>query len=375
MQGIVCTVERLGDWSPNSFLTAPQRWGGFAQSMTWISHYRAFRNALATWSLAHTRDPEVHKRGCIELATHLDVTAETLSTVIKNDFLRLADQWIRTKDRKNVWIDPAWTGLQQDIYFAVEWLCSLTNNKLDDYLEKWSRPSHQQYDGTAELIAVLPFKFFSDRYFFLDMASHYLKPFNEFLAEKEKLVDSRLKGIVDNLRSVNYPFDGFLSSFSQLHDELTFKSKDFGKLDFRNRRPLDFYSLLAVRAEGCLMFALRKSGELTAIPPEKRQLHRYIWHLAEKRGLSKQAIQCFRSREAEDLVKLYIEPKTPIHAVMSLSLTITPREQRLVQAFLCCVLARNYFAHHHYLDEGLLRSEESAFMLGGIILTLLFLLE
>ena len=132
----------------------------------------------------------------------------------------------------------------------MEWLCYLTGNKLDDYLEKWSRPSHQQYDGTAELINVLPFEFFSDRYYFLDMASYYLKPFNEFLAENEKLADNRLKDIVDNLRSVNYPFGGFLSSFRQLHDELTFKSEGFGKLDFRNRRPLDFYSSLAIRAEG-----------------------------------------------------------------------------------------------------------------------------
>ncbi|CAG9933795.1 hypothetical protein [Candidatus Nitrotoga arctica] len=369
MQGIVRNVERLGDWNPNSFLTAPQRWGGFAQSMTWISHYHAFRNALATWNLAHTRDPEVHKRGCIELASHLGVTAETLSTAIKNDFLRLAGQWIKTKDRKNVWVDSAWTCLQQDIYFAVEWLCYLTDKKIDYYLEKWSRPSHQQYDGTAELIDVLPFEFFSDRYYFLDMASHYLKPFNEFLAENEKLADSRLKNIVDNLRSVNYPFDGFLSSFRQLHDELTFKPEGSGKLDFRNRRPLDFYSLLAIRAEGCLMFALRKSGELEKIT----SLPQYISHFAAKRGLSQQAVQFFRDNK--NLVQLRSQPKTPIREVMNLVLNTTPREQQLVRAFLCCVLARNYFAHHHYLDQELLRSKESAFMLGGIILTLLFLLE
>ena len=374
-QGIVRIVETLDDWDPRGFLTAPRRWGGFAQSMTWISHYRAFRDALAAWNLAHTRDPEIHKRGCHELATHLGITAEILSTAIKDDLLRLADHWVRTKGRKKAWADPAWACLQQEIYFAVEWLCYLTDNKLDDYLEKWSRPSHRQYDGTAELIEVLPFEFFSDRYYFLDMAPHYLKPFNEFFADEEKLANHQLKDVVDNLRSVNYPFGGFLSSFRQLHDELTFKSEDFGKLDFRNRRPLDFYSLLAVRAEGCLMFALRESGELAAIAPEKRQLHRYIWHLAEKRGLSTHAVQYFRSCEAKDLVQLHSEPKRPIHAVMSLSLTITSREQRLVQAFLCCVLARNYFAHHHYLDEELLRDKESAFMLGGIILTILFLLE
>ena len=222
---------------------------------------------------------------------------------------------------------------------------------------------------------MLPFEFFSDRYYFLDMAPHYLKPFNEVLADKEKLVGDRLKLVVDNLRSANYPFGGFLSSFRQLHDEMTFKSADFGKLDFRNRRSLDFYSLLAVRAEGCLMFALRESGELATFNSESRQLRGYISHFAAKRGLSQQAIECFGNKDAKKLVQLHSEPKTPIHDVMSWAPAISPREQRLTQAFLCCVLARNYFAHHHYLDKELLRNEESAFMLGGIILTILFLLE
>lgn len=375
-QGIVRISENLDHWDPRGYLTAPRRWGGFARSMTWLSHYRAFRDGLSAWNVRHTSDPDVHKRGCRELAAYLGITAETLATVIKDDLLRLADHWASPRGREKLWVDPAWSHLQEDIYFAVEWLCYLSDNKLDDYLERWSRPSHRQYDGTAELIKVLPFEFFSDRYYFLDMAPHYLKPFNELLADKEKLADDHLKLVVDKLRSVNYPFGGFLSSFRQLHDEMTIKSADFGKLDFRSRRPLDFYSLLAVRAEGCLMFALRESGELDTIRPKERLLNSYISHFATKRGISRQAVQFFgSSKEAKALVQLHLEPKTPIHGVMNLALAITPREQRLVQAFLCCVLARNYFAHHHYLDQELLRSEESAFMLGGIILTILFLLE
>jgi hypothetical protein len=43
----------------------------------------------------------------------------------------------------------------------------------------------------------------------------------------------------------------------------------------------------------------------------------------------------------------------------------------LMQAFLCSVLARNYFAHHYYLDDTLRRSEESGFLLAGMIVTVL----
>lgn len=370
-QGIARIAETRDDCNPRDFLTAPQRWGGLAQPMTWISHYRAYRDALTAWN----RDSDVRRRGCQQLAAHLRITAEALATFIKDDLLRLADQWIRTKGRQKLWTDPAWACLQQDIYFAVEWLCYLNNKKLDDYLEEWSRPSHRQYDGTAELIEVLPFEFFRDRFYFLDMAPHYLKPFNEVLPDTEKLTGDHLKAVVDRLRANNYPFGGFLSSFRQMHDEISSASADAAKIDFRNRRPLDFYAMLAIRAEGCLMFALRELGELEAINPEKRQLHRYIWQLAKARGLSEDAVKFFRSEEAKDLVLLHSTPPTPIHKVMNFTPAINPREQRLVQAFLCCLLARNYFAHHHYLDEKLLRSEESAFMLGGIMLTVLFLLD
>jgi len=232
-----------------------------------------------------------------------------------------------------------------------------------------------QYDGTEDLLDVLPFDFFSDRYYFLDMAPHYLKPFNEVLGENERFAAARLKTVVDGLRSTIYPFGGFLSSFRQLHKEMTRDADERGKLDFRDRRPLDFFSLLAIRAEGCLMFSLRESGELEAINSEKRHLHRYIWQLAKKKGLSAAAINAFRSDEAKELVLLHSEPKTPIHQVMNFAPPIDAREQRLVQCFLCCVLARNYFAHHHYLDKELLRSNEAAFMMGGIITTILFLLE
>lgn len=50
-------------------------------------------------------------------------------------------------------------------------------------------------------------------------------------------------------------------------------------------------------------------------------------------------------------------------------------DDHLTQAFLCCMLARNYFAHHDYLDQELLRSEKSGFILRGILLTVLMLLD
>jgi hypothetical protein len=54
--------------------------------------------------------------------------------------------------------------------------------------------------------------------------------------------------------------------------------------------------------------------------------------------------------------------------------SLTGLDQYLLHAFLCTCLARNYFAHHHYLDDDLMRTKESAFMIGGILVTMLVLI-
>lgn len=45
------------------------------------------------------------------------------------------------------------------------------------------------------------------------------------------------------------------------------------------------------------------------------------------------------------------------------------------QSMLCCVFACNYFAHHHFLDQRFVSEESSRFLLGGILIAVLTLLE
>ncbi|MDD2919924.1 type IIL restriction-modification enzyme MmeI [Rhodoferax sp.] len=46
----------------------------------------------------------------------------------------------------------------------------------------------------------------------------------------------------------------------------------------------------------------------------------------------------------------------------------------VLEAMVCCELARNYFAHHDYLDSELLNNADSQFLLGGILVSVLVLL-
>ena len=71
---------------------------------------------------------------------------------------------------------------------------------------------------------------------------------------------------------------------------------------------------------------------------------------------------------------LRAEPKDAILRVQALKSEGQADQIALIQAMLCCELARNYFAHHDYMDAKLLNDPESQFLLGGILICVLVLL-
>lgn len=342
--------------------------------MTWLSHYRAFRDALDNWETNQPDDTETHHRGAVELAAYFGITPDTLRNSIKNNLLVLAEEWQRTKGRKAEWIDAGWPKLQTDVYLAVRWLCILDGKKFEHYLDLWSYPPSRQNDGSAELVEVLPFEFYTDRINFFRNADSYLETYNVIVTGGQCLKGENLKRIVDSLREKNYPFGSFLRSFSEMHACLTYKSEDFGKVDFKERKPLDYYALVAIRAEGCLMYPLLESKEIDDIENSLKGLEDYILHHAQKRRLSAQAINVFK--QSKGGTKLHQRPTDAITKIINLQAgQLSAHEKYLVQAFLCCVLARNYFAHHFYEDKKLLKDAELGFLLGGILATVLYLLD
>lgn len=366
--GIVRIAERMKEIDPADILRTPKRWGGHAEPMTWLSHYRALRGAI---SGLDPGDRDRRRRGARLLAAHLQLTEDRLEAAIRDRLLVLADQWHWTGEPDSKWTAKAWPELQKDILLAVEWLCTLNGRTLDFYLDAW-RHKHFGHGPYMELRKVLPFDSFRARDEFLELAPLYLEIYNKAVPSGEAFTQDFLKETVDRLRTTNYPFGGFLHAFGQLHDALTFHANDLKKLDLRARRPLDYYLLLAVRAETVLRYSLESSGTLSAMRASELDLKGYILTLARKLGLSDEALDQFR-KSASRYTRLHAMPPNPMAEVMNMTLNLPPKEQYLVQAFLCSVLARNYFAHHYYLDEQLLNSKESQFSFGGILTTVLCL--
>jgi hypothetical protein len=133
------------------------------------------------------------------------------------------------------------------------------------------------------------------------------------------------------------------------------------------------YFWITAHAESCLREELRRLGMLDSIPSQKQTLTFYLEALAKHRGVGSKIVGTFMTKR--ELADLKDDRNDPIGTIQSLETSLCEREHVLVQAFLCCTLARNYFAHHDFLDHELLHTSSSEFLMQGIILTVLTLLD
>lgn len=362
---------------PQEILNLRQRWAGHAPLMTWLDHYRSMRNAIQAKSGDDFEaQRELLIKGAKALAAHFEISPEQLGTAIRNRLLGLARDWIPKEeiDSRSLWTRRAWPMLQDDIQLAMIWVIQLTGKTFDDFDAEWRLPYMGHWQWLA-LDEALPYNFVRHQKKFVQLAPYYLKPFNELENNARTYDEASLPALVRKLQSGNAAFAGFLSAFYELHDQLTTKSFAERGIDFRELRPLDHYSLLAIRAEGCLRRELDSLKKLSDIKTRSQGLTSYIVKLSGLRSVSNKVTGRLSDKDLRELTQLYDRSADPISAIQKIRTGGTAMDDQLTQAFLCCMLARNYFAHHDYLDEELLRSEKSGFMLRGILLTVLVLLD
>jgi hypothetical protein len=363
------------DW-PQGLLTSPNQWRGREKLMTALDHFRSFRLALgATHDQESPEFSRLYKQGARELAEHFGFTATNIASEVKDRLLTLADSWMTANkqiDGRAHWTQLAWPKLRADIQLAIGWLLAIGEKSFMDYVDEWEKPYFGNV-GWAPLDEVLPYEFLAHQKKFVQMAPHYLKPFNAVCGKYKKITDEKIVAQCRHLQRTNSSFASFASSFFDLHEELRYKSFDEAGIDFRTLRPLDHYAMLAIRAESCLREELRRLGLLDTIPSQKQTLVSYIEILANQRGVSSRIRGTFMTKR--ELADLKDDRVDPVGRIQMLETTLGECDRMLVQAFLCSTLARNYFAHHDFLDHELLHSSKSKFLMQGILLTVLTLLN
>ena len=362
-------LSKTPSWNPQRKLDADNGWAAWSEPLTWLAHYTALKE-IVDWQEARNGDcPGLLRRGAAQLAAHLGIDVAQLETAVKEMLLVLANSWRSSADRKAPWVATAYPYLQKEILSAVDWLCMLTDNKLDDYFWRW-RNTSQQNEGGAELHAVLPFEYYENRNKFIQLAPIYLQAFNARLPVRYRFEGENLASAVDTIRIKNPHFNSFIQAFRSLHQELTPDLKLAGRIDFRERRPLDYYLLLAIRVESCFRFELKANDD----PKKGDKLESYLTQLAKIKKLDDKAKGCFDSNQNKTTT-LHDTPQNFIEQISRLTPQKGCSQVPLGQAMLCCLAARNYFAHHDYHDDELLNDQSSQFLLGGILLAVLTLLN
>lgn len=373
-KSLVSLIEKVSDYHPKTEI--PNYWGKLSSLMVQIQHLQGLQKAIPdTFGNDFQKNHALYQEGARALAVHFQITPENLEQTIRKYLLVLAQNWMSYQSpltRRSILILRAWPNMQLDIQKAISWLIILSGKSFEDYIEEWN-VGFMGWHHEAPIDEILPFEFLEHKRKFTLLTPTYLKKYNEINSSLGKFDKETLPKIINKLCKINYPFTGFLSSFYELHEHLTYNSFEKNGLDFRTLRPLDHYALLAIHAEGCLRRELDSMNQLENIKSDIQGLFKYIQRLSELKGIPESIIGCFNSHRK--LADLKTNRDDPIGKIQSLKTNLLDAEQQVLQAFLCCLLARNYFAHHDFLDKELIRSEKSAFMLKGILLTVLILLK
>ena len=366
-------LTKTTSWNPQTILDSENQWGGLAEPMTWLAHYAALRDAVEWRELRYGNSPDMLRRGAQALAAHLGADPLRLENAVKDRLLVLAQNWIWGVQQQNRWVSSAYPFLQEEVYWAVHWLCILTGNTLDYYFVLW-RSTTRQHETWADLQDVIPYEYYGIRNKFLQLAPIYLQPFNDRLPDRYRLGNERLVAVVDTLRATNGHFNSFMGAFVKLHRELTPAPHRNGGIVFRERQPLDYYLLLALRAETSFREELRRTDKLKGIATLDQGIREYLKKLGARAGLEPAELNFFKT-DVNRYVRLRDEPTDAIQKIIRLELPAASDQLALVQAMVCCEMGRNYFAHHDFLNDELLTNIDSQFLLGGILVCVLVLLD
>lgn len=349
------------------------RWGGTrATHFTWISHYRSTRSALQ-WYFLRNQDADhrlLLKRAAARLADLLGINAIDLHCALKDSLLVVAQEWRWTRETsREAWIRKAWKELQKDIYHLCEWLCMLEDKITLDYLEEYDYDpiGRKEY---ARLHEVLNFEAYEALTFFSRHARKYLSQALPDLLDRFPGDPKRTRSVARKICDACPPFESFLLAFKALHDDLR-SLNDRDHLDLREKRPIDHFAALAVRAETCLRFAIYQSDcARRPTDPTSFTLSGYIEDISMACGAAFPPEHTIDKTATRSLTLMKQSRDEKITNVKELDFPdVSPGQAALVRAYLGCQLARNYFAHHYDLDHEMVKGPIGQFIMASTIFT------
>jgi hypothetical protein len=196
-----------------------------------------------------------------------------------------------------------------------------------------------------------------------------LSDFAVYLPEDLHLKGAELKSLVGILWKEHECFRSFCRAFHQLHRYLTIQSGE--EIDFRNFALIDYFLVLAIRAEVVLFEVLGGYGDYHS--KSLKEILKEYMSIATANGVFCKGINLARSNwQLTDLRNTPADPFKIIQEDMAKACN-KPAIRQFAKHLLTFGLMRNYFAHHTYLDEKILEPEVGRFGLVSILVSVLYL--
>jgi hypothetical protein len=298
-----------------------------------ISHFRTFT------SLLHSKDTQIKdyngEIGCYLL---------NVANVDKDDLhrgmellLELHKTWCgKIKRSARYEYNNAINSLKRDIFFLFEWLCWLGCDQVN-LINKWSIHDRQPRSW-SEIGSVLPFES-------IKLRKNFNQFFPRYFERKSGICKVENADALYTELALNTAFEPWVRAFSDLHDEINTKDN----IVLNHPRILENLLVMTIRTEVLIRQMFKNK-----LFEEERDLKNLFSSLAEtsKFDSSRKIFNGVVSNFKETV--LNAKPENIFDNINKLILNAKRphKENQIVFIeILRFVTARNYFAHHYYLDE------------------------
>ena len=322
------------------FAVVSQQWEeNYKDVFTRLSFYRTAKTILTLWEAP--RISITYK----ELSEFIQKVTNCNSELLEQDMeklLILFGNWKKRQKEGRRYYPQAIELLRQDIYFLLEWLCTLNRKPQKVYFEKWSYNT-EPHDIWVQLKEVISYEEFELERRFV----RYVPGYAENLKKEIYITD--VKSVYARLAEYE-SFWPWIRAFSDLHDQLVHTSSK-RPLVFKQSRILDHLLVLAIRTEILIRAFFRKVAQLEENRDLRLVFNQFSIKLPEK-SRERSILCAVADKKTWRQTELSGKPDEIFG-----NIDLIPRKKKwnksqhhIFLSILRFVTARNYFAHHSFKD-------------------------
>jgi hypothetical protein len=351
------------------------RWAEQAQVFSWLAAYRSLRSwvgvkssldpaPITTWSL---------EAGARALAVRRGVTVDGLATLVEDQLLVLANDWRGTNNNEPPAVGwRAWGQLQKDILCAIEWLCILTGRTGEEWFDRWSPGRRWKGPRPLPLVDAVPYEPFAAETYFVEHFGRVRGGY-DLVRGPARIAPDAVLPLVRWLRDQTWVVGAWMRLYRELHDALQ-GAPSWDWIGGAMPDVVERLVLFALTGEKVLNDVWRLIAPPASPVPDVKAVLKTLALRVEQVDVRFRGAWALAATRWTEFTDLRTRPAKPFDRVRNEPLG-DGAPAALARALLGFGVARNYGAHHTYLDGRLVQTPEGKLFVGAVTTTVLYLAD